>query len=238
MIAAAVVGAIGVVSVVAWLRRRGTFEREVTKRGWRYQAHGDELATTFTMPPFVHLASFGDGDFMPSRTVSVVDVVTFLVSGSTALSMTVTEVRHSDQQVLGTSTHHVVALHTRQGLPRTIARAGIDVYVLPAYEGLERVRDPELRIPGGRLALLSEDPGIAGTMPFDRLGRELALDRQLTVVTDGDWIYAYRPGAATVWRLDAMMVVVEKLARGIRPTRWPAPDSPAARVYGAPSSDL
>lgn len=232
MIGLAVVGAIVVVSVVAWARRRGTFEREVAKRGWLYRPLDDELATTWTMPPFARLRTPNDFGGDPERVVRVSEVVTFVESGSTALSMMVTEgyPGEREDQVLA---HHVVALHTRQGLPRTIARCGIDVYVLPAYEGLQRVREPVRRTRAGVVSILSDDPATATGLPFDRIAADLRIDSRLTVVTDGDWIYAYRPGPPHLFRLDSMIATVQKLARGIAPTRWPGPENPSSYVYGA-----
>lgn len=231
MIKLAIAGAVAIAWVVLGLRRRGTLRREVARRGWRYVAQDDALARTWTMPPFAHLRSPADAQFPhPTRVVQVSEVVTFLESGSTAYSMLVSEGPGDGPSA---STHHLVALHTRQGLPRTIARAGIDVYVLPAYEGLHRVLEPKHWTRGGIISILSEDPDTARRFPFDRLTRDLSVDSALTVVADGDWIYAYRPGRPTLSRIDAMIVTVQKLARGIDGTRWPGPENPHANVYGA-----
>ena len=66
-----------------------------------------------------------------------------------------------------------------------------------------------------------------------RKSADLGIDARVTVVTDGDWIYAYRPGRPSLHRIDTMITTVQKLARGIRPTRWPGPENPSSYVYGA-----
>lgn len=233
MLQLAIAGAVAAGVVIVQVRRRGTLKRRVEQRGWRYLERDDELASTWRMPPFAHVRTPGDPEIELSRTVQVSEVATFTESGSTTHSMAVTEIERSGSEVVSSVTHHVVALHTRQQLPRTIARAGIDVYVLPSYEGLSRVREPVHRTRSGLVSILSEDPATARTLPFDRITNDLGIDARITVVTDGDWIYAYRPGKPHLHRIDSMMVVVQKLARAIRPTRWPGPDNPASYVYGA-----
>src|SRR5690606_28622660 len=41
---------------------------------------------------------------------------------------------------------------------------------------------------------------------------DLAVDRQLTVVADGDWLYAYRPTPGPPWRAEAMIDVLRRFA--------------------------
>lgn len=233
MLTFAIAGAVAAALVVVGIRRRGTLRREIERRGWGYRQRDDELAGTWTMPPFAHLASPADSHLPPPlRTVRVEEVITWSVAGSVAHSMVVTETAGVDQMA-PTSTHHVVALHTRQQLPRTIVRAGVDVYVLPAYDGLHRVLEPKRWTRNGVMSVLSDDPDAAARLPLDRVADDLGIDGQLHLVTDGDWIYAYRSGSASLWRIDQMLVAVQKVARGIRPTRWPGEDDPSSYVYGA-----
>jgi hypothetical protein len=233
MLPLAIAGALAVALVLVRVRRRGTLRREIERRGWGYRPRDDELARTWTMPPFAHLTSPADAHLPPPlRTVRVDEVITWSVGGSVAHSMTVTVTVGADQMA-PTSTHHVVALHTRQRLPRTIVRAGIDVYVLPAYDGLQRVLEPKRWTRHGVMSVLSEDPDAAAALPLDRVAADLGADGQLHLVTDGDWIYAYRSGDANLWRIDQLVVTVQKLARGIRPTRWPDQNDASSFVYGA-----
>lgn len=233
MVPVAVVAALVAAAVLGWVRRRGTLQRGVLARGWDYRDRFDQLASSFTMPPFVHLPEPGEAESHVERWVRVTEVVTFIESGSIAHSMVVTDMLGDTESPELVGSAHVVALHTRQRLPRTIVRAGIDVYELPTYEGLQRVLKPRHATPTGVLSVLSDDPGVAGMLPLDRVSQDLWSGGGLTLVTDGDWVYAFQPGAARLDAIDSMMVTVQKLARGYRGVRWPGPDAPGGQVYGA-----
>jgi hypothetical protein len=223
--------AIGV-ALARRLRASASLRDHAMSHGWAFQERDDELATTFTLPPFVDLPAPATPSIPPElRSVRVRDVARFAVARSQALAFTVDDVVGADETL--TTTYQVVALHTRQHLPRTMMRAGIDVYVLPSYDGMPRLREPRRRTRGGVLSIISAEPARAASLPFDALVRDLGLDHQLTIAADGDWMYAYRPAVPAPWRIEAMLTTLQKLARGIASPRWPSEEAPPSYVYGA-----
>lgn len=204
-----------------------TMRKHAETHGWAFQGRDDELATTFTLPPFVDLPE--PATVLPAfRPARVLDVARFPTSGSQTLAMRV-ELGDAGSEP---PTFQVVALHTRQHLPRTMVRAGTDVYVLPGYEGMHRIRTPKRWVRGGLLSIISAEPDRASDLPYEAISRALAEDRQLTFVADGDWLYVHRPGVPAPWRIAALLVTLEQFARAIEDPAWPSDEGPPSYVYG------
>lgn len=221
---------VGVVAGAALARKflsTPPMRKHAEARGGSFQERSDELATTFTLPPFVDLPE--PAAVLPAyRPVRVFDVAQFATSGSQTMAMRV-EVSDGSAEP---PTYQVVALHTRQHLPRTMVRAGIDVYVLPGYEGMHRIRTPKRWVRGGILSIISAEPDRAADLPYDAISRGLAEDRMATFVADGDWLYVFRPGAPATWRIAPMLVTLEQFARAIENPPWPTGEGPPSYVYG------
>lgn len=229
MIRVAIALAVVVIAIINRVWARGAMRRHATGYGWAYSPRADELAGPFTLPPFVALPSFGVTPMPESvREQQVRDAVRFMVQGSEATAFTFVETI-ADQQ----RSHMVVALRTAQRLPRTMIRAGIDVYVLPAYEGMHRVTEPKVWVRNGLLSILSEDPRATETLPIRAVRTDLELDQRMTLVADGDWLYAYRPGRARPWRIEPMLRTLRVFARDVEQPPWPGPENPTRHVYGA-----
>lgn len=229
LVALAVVAAAA--GVVGGLRARGSMRRHAQAHGWLYSEQDDALAAAWTLPPFAHPPAPGDLDTGPvRRNARMRQVARFVVEGSEAAALTF---EHTHGDVV--NRYQVAALRTGQGLPRTMLRAGIDAFVLPGYAGLHRVREPRVQVRNGVLAVLSEDPRAVETLPVRSVSGDLAVDRQLTVVADGDWLYAYRPTPGPPWRAEAMIDVLRRFARAVGEPRWPRedPGAPSTYVYGA-----
>lgn len=229
MIKLAIGLAVAAIAIINRVRAHGAMRRHATANGWAYTPRADELAGPFTLPPFVALPSFGVAPMPESvRDRQVLDAVRFMVRGSVATAFTFVE-GVGDQL----RSHMVVALRTDQRLPRTMIRAGIDVYVLPAYEGMNRVTEPKIWVRNGILSILSEDPRATETLPVRAVRTDLELDQRMTFVADGDWLYAYRPGKVKPWRIEQMLRTLQVFARDVEQPRWPGPDEPTRYVYGA-----
>lgn len=240
MLPLAIAGAV-IVGAAVLVARRKDVRGHALARGWDWRPRDDELPTTWTLPPFTELRSPHHDPPPQRRSTYAENVCRFTVQGSTAMSMTLVETiygavperagqRMDDSSVQRT---HVVAIWTRQHLPRTMIRHGIDVYALPVHEGLHRVRDTG-RVPGrGVLAVTSADPVLARTLPLRSIAQGLEAITSTTLVADGDWVYAYRPGDQQIRHVDVMIEVIERLARGVPGRRWPVLGESSSGVYGA-----
>jgi hypothetical protein len=227
LVIAGVIAAAAIVRKVA--SRASTNSRAATEDAVPQQ-HDDELVGLFTLPPFVDLPAPGHlTDSATPRRVDVQDLSRFWVRGSKALACTLETFAGGSLEGVA---YQVVALHTRQQLPRTMIRAGIDVYSLPAYEGMVRLREPAPTLRRGVMAIVTTAPTEAAGLPFDSLASDLSLDPQLTVALDGDWLYAYRGGPLQRWRIEPILLTLQRFARAVENPPWPRADETRPYIYG------
>ncbi len=128
-----------------------------------------------------------------------------------------------------------VPLALTKRLPRTMLRRGPDVYVLPSYDGLRRIRDPRITAGGSVLAIISEDADAVQILGLEEASDILGQPglRKATLVADGDWIYVYLSGVQRPARIGAMLDAIDQLARAVPGRRWPIPGETHTSVYGA-----
>lgn len=107
-----------------------------------------------------------------------------------------------------------------------MATAGIDVYSLPLYQGMHRVREPQLPLRHGVVSIISEDPDRAAALPYETLARDVWRDHGLTFAADGDWIYLFRRGDPSAVQMESMLLALQRFARAIDHPRSPSPLGP------------
>lgn len=227
---------VAVVVEVIRRARNANVARYARARGWDYVERDDELGSTWTLPPFVDLRTpLAPGVASPeNRPRPVVrDVLRFHVDGSPALSFQHDVISHVGDSSI--QMNHVVAIWTRQGLPRTVVRQGIDTYEVPAYEGLQRVREPKVRTRAGELAIVSEDPDAVATLGLEEIAPWFELTGRIsraTLMTDGDWVLLVRSSGQSSSAIEPMVDFLRRFARDLPGGEWPIP-SEVPDVYGA-----
>lgn len=230
---AIVAGAVVATATVMRLRARRDVRVHATRNDWIHVERDDDLASTWSLPPFVRLRSPSTAaEYRP--TIEIHDVSRFGLQGALALAFEAV-VAMTDGGDTTRVSYQVVAIRTYQGLPRTMVRRGPDVYELPSYEGLGRVREPRIAARNGVLSVVSEDPDAVRHLGL----REIAdyadawgLGRA-TLVADGDWIYVFVDGGQRARRIEPMLDAVARLARAVPGKQWPVPGETHTSVYGA-----